>query len=516
LKALEKDVSRRYATVDAFAADLNAWLESRPVNAQKTSTWYVARKFAVRHRFGVIAGAIAAIGLMAALAFGGWQARQTQLEAAKTKRVLAFLQTLIAEASPNKTGVQTITVLDLLQRAPEVAKAQFPKDANLQFEVLRPVEKILRDLEAANALESVEAAMVRLLPSVSNVPISEDAELRTEYALTLAYLGKLDAADAVLNETLQQLKAAGQENSVASARVLMRQATVLWYRKKIANAANVATQAHTMLIANTGANDPLRTKYTYSLLEYLLNADRIAEAKIAEEAFFTDFAIKTFPTKKERLQFQVMKASLRWYLGDPHAGMLQYQGLLSEFKMFSGGQDVMYPQLLVLTARAALDAGLNTEATRALEEAITIEQGSSTPRIRSRIAHAVYMSIAQHRAGDHNAARKTLAIATQLIANAEAPTAYWQAVFQDTINGGDWARAEDALNKQAVRLNESEQVFEYAELQMDRAELLYRLGKTTEATKLARKAASSIQALAPVGHFRRVRAERTLSRIESR
>jgi hypothetical protein len=53
-------------------------------------------------------------------------------------------------------------------------------------------------------------------------------------------------------------------------------------------------------------------------------------------------------------------------------------------------------------------------------------------------------------------------------------------------------------------------------MQMDRAELLYRQAKTADATVLGRTAVTTIQALAPVNHFRRVRAERTLSRIQSR
>lgn len=515
LKTLEKDVTRRYATVEALRADLEAYLDSRPIQAMPPSALYALRKFANRHRGGVVASSLALLGFIVALAFGAWQARQTQLEVVKTKRVLTFLQTLIAEANPNKTGVQTITVLDLLSRAPGVAKQQFPNEPALQYEMLKPVERILRDLEAANALAPVEAAMVALLPSVPNVPITEDAELRTEYALTLAYLGKLDAADAMLNETLQRLKAAGQENSVASARVLMRQASVLAHRGKTADAANLATQAHTMLIANTGANDPLRTKYTFSLLDPLLKANRLADAKAIEEKYFTDAQIAALPDKKERLQYKAMKASLRWYLGNPRLGMQQYQALQPEFKAFFGERDLHYPQLLLLTARAAIDGEQHNAAISVLEQAMAIERTSPTPNVRTQIQHAAYLAIARQQSGDFGEAQMALATATRLIANAQPPIIYWQAAFLHSMKQRDWARAEKSLNERAMQLNESKQAFEYAELQMDRAELLFAQGKAAEATMLARTAATTIQSLVPADHFRRVRAERVLSRVRS-
>jgi eukaryotic-like serine/threonine-protein kinase len=515
LKALEKDVARRYATVEALRGDLNAYLESRPIQAMPPSAIYTMRKFANRHRGGVITSVLTLFALMVAIGFGAWQARQTQLEAIKTKRVLTFLQTLIAEANPNKTGVQTITVLDLLSRAPEVAKRQFPNDATLQFEVLRPVEKILRDLEAANALEPVEGAMVALLPSVSGLPLADDTELRTEYALTLTYLGKYDEADKILSETMQRLKAAGQENSVAYARAMMRQSTVLWYRKRIVEAANVASQAHAILIASTSANDPLRTKYTHNLLDALLNADRFDDAKTIEAQFFTDTQIAALPDQKERLQFQVMKASLRWYLGDPSAGMRAYQALLKESKSFFGGNDLVYPQLLVLTARAAIDAERFAEAVPLLEQALALESAAPTPRIRAQVERASYLAIAQVGAGQRDAARSTLATATSLLANRDAPVQYLRAIFHASLAHGEWARAEDALTKLSTQVNADENALEHAELKIDRARLLYASGRLAEATPLAKSAIATIHQLTPTGHFRRVRAERTMATIQS-
>jgi serine/threonine protein kinase len=49
MKALRKDPHERYTTVEQFAEDLEAYLESRPVRARKGDLAYRARKLARRY-----------------------------------------------------------------------------------------------------------------------------------------------------------------------------------------------------------------------------------------------------------------------------------------------------------------------------------------------------------------------------------------------------------------------------------------------------------------------------------
>jgi len=44
-KALRVEPDERYATVDAFAEDVRAFLENRPVRARAGNAWYRGRKF---------------------------------------------------------------------------------------------------------------------------------------------------------------------------------------------------------------------------------------------------------------------------------------------------------------------------------------------------------------------------------------------------------------------------------------------------------------------------------------
>ena len=67
LKALRKDPQERYETVEQFADDLLAFLESRPVRARSDSAWYRTRKFLRRHWLPVAAGAVVVASLAAGL-----------------------------------------------------------------------------------------------------------------------------------------------------------------------------------------------------------------------------------------------------------------------------------------------------------------------------------------------------------------------------------------------------------------------------------------------------------------
>ncbi len=68
LKALQKGVEQRYASVDALAADVLAYIDNRPVTARAQSPFYVLRKFALRNRWAVLAGLLGAVGLVFGLA----------------------------------------------------------------------------------------------------------------------------------------------------------------------------------------------------------------------------------------------------------------------------------------------------------------------------------------------------------------------------------------------------------------------------------------------------------------
>ena len=125
LKALRKEESERYLTVDYFSADIQTYLEGLPVAARKGSLRYSAGKFAKRNRLA-IAGALALLmTLLAGVAGVLWQSRVANAERrraeARSQQLRQLSNSLLSEIDeavkqlPGSTPVQQL----LVQRALE-------------------------------------------------------------------------------------------------------------------------------------------------------------------------------------------------------------------------------------------------------------------------------------------------------------------------------------------------------------------------------------------------------------
>ncbi len=79
LRCLRKSPPERYPSADALAADLEAWLEGRPVSAAPPSRVYQIRKWIRRHRGETAAMAALVLSILAGVAATAWQAREARL-----------------------------------------------------------------------------------------------------------------------------------------------------------------------------------------------------------------------------------------------------------------------------------------------------------------------------------------------------------------------------------------------------------------------------------------------------
>ena len=142
-KATADDPSRRYATVDAFAADLEASLQHRPVAARKRTPVYVTARFVRRHPFGVAATTLAlfaAIALTTAFTLRLAKERDiAQDERARSDAINRFLnEDVLDAANPLKRapGAPEVTVREALDQAEARVDARFGSDPGVAMNVL--------------------------------------------------------------------------------------------------------------------------------------------------------------------------------------------------------------------------------------------------------------------------------------------------------------------------------------------------------------------------------------------
>ena len=81
-KAIKKNPAERYASVDAFAEDLQRYLTDQPVQARPDTAAYRLSKFVKRHRVGTALGSLALLALTASVVIATIQAARAERAAA--------------------------------------------------------------------------------------------------------------------------------------------------------------------------------------------------------------------------------------------------------------------------------------------------------------------------------------------------------------------------------------------------------------------------------------------------
>ncbi|MGQ0720949.1 MAG: protein kinase domain-containing protein [Candidatus Eiseniibacteriota bacterium] len=174
LRATEKDPNRRYASAAELAADVRRHLDNEPVLAGAPSTMYRLRKYARRHRAGVIAAVVVLASIVAGGVAAGIGFRRAVLaeqdarrEAESSKRVSDFLVELFRASSPDVSQGEVLTARMLLDEGTRRIESALEEDPLVRARVLDAMgasyvnlghfeEGIRVRREAVTAAESVE------------------------------------------------------------------------------------------------------------------------------------------------------------------------------------------------------------------------------------------------------------------------------------------------------------------------------------------------------------------------
>ncbi|MGJ4730044.1 protein kinase domain-containing protein [Luteimonas sp. SDU101] len=129
-RAMQHDRNRRYPSAAALAEDLRRFLDGLPLLAVPPGRGYVWRKFALRHRAGIAAAAVALCALLGGLALslhGMMEARAqralAEQRSGQLERVAAFQQSMLEEIDVEGMGLRLGQGLrqQVVRRAPQMA-----------------------------------------------------------------------------------------------------------------------------------------------------------------------------------------------------------------------------------------------------------------------------------------------------------------------------------------------------------------------------------------------------------
>lgn len=211
-RALKKKSAERYASVPAFADDVQRYLDHRPILARPDTFAYRTRKFVQRHRAGVAVSTLAVCAIVAGTAAIAWQAHIARYEAMRSGRSRDFLVNLIRDANPFSAsrGSQGQTG-DLLQAALDRVDRDFSDAPDIQADLRNVIAHALRQVGENAKSESILKNNVDALRHLYGDASPKVGSALVELGYVRRETGDIDGARKAFVEADSLLRNAGPE-----------------------------------------------------------------------------------------------------------------------------------------------------------------------------------------------------------------------------------------------------------------------------------------------------------------
>lgn len=291
LKALQKDRGRRYESASEFAADIDRYLEHKPVNAARPNALYLFRKFIRRNSIAVVGAALLSSLLVCATAFAAFQAGQlrierdrARLEAAKAEQVREFLVGLFASDAPDVNRRPDVTVREVLDYGAERAHSGLEQQGETRAALLHAIGRVYIAL-GLNA-EAERTFATALADEAADRNPLLDRSLRVELARVVLEQDRLKDAENILDSLLAENAGNSNLDDTAALRSQL-------YLGELYLRTNRVKQAETLfrnIIRESNIHDTEQLK-TNALAQLLLGRFLFESSRLDEAQQLLDRAI---------------------------------------------------------------------------------------------------------------------------------------------------------------------------------------------------------------------------------
>lgn len=188
LKALRAQADDRYASVDAFGADIDAYLNQQAVSARRGSRRYRLGRFVARNRLAVGLTALLLLSLVGGVAATSWKAIEAQherdraqLQAQQATAMRDFVIDIFRRANPTQASGEQMSARDLL----DDGLARIDRGALVDAASKAQVRSIMGDAYLALGATNIgHELLTKALAEAQSADV--DSELETRIVLLLA------------------------------------------------------------------------------------------------------------------------------------------------------------------------------------------------------------------------------------------------------------------------------------------------------------------------------------------
>ncbi len=225
LKALRKDRTRRYGSVEALIGDVDNYLAGQPLQAGPESRLYVLRKFATRNRLPLATAAGVALLTAAGVATYTIQLRlerdRTQAALETASGLVDFSLKVFDEANPY-SGRADATLLDGVRAAVRDLEQRDPyrNHPTVRGDLELRIGEILRNVGQFKLAEQRVRKAIEVYGSAAEPPAERVATAYAALGAVLLRDRREAEAIPVLNEALSRQRALSPEGSPGVAEVL--------------------------------------------------------------------------------------------------------------------------------------------------------------------------------------------------------------------------------------------------------------------------------------------------------
>lgn len=192
LKALAKEPGRRYATMDALAADLQRYLAGEAVQARPPSWRYRVSRFTARHRWAVGMSTLAVVALLGTTGWALQAAREARQEARRSGAMYDFVKGLFNPSLDKFANVTKpdMTLREVVELGARRILTELKGEPDVRFGLLQDLTPLTEQLGLIDLSTTLDQARV-------------DDALRTGGEHSLVYADALRAQLGPLESTGQ-------------------------------------------------------------------------------------------------------------------------------------------------------------------------------------------------------------------------------------------------------------------------------------------------------------------------
>ena len=210
-KCLRPRPKDRYSSIDSLAADIQRYLNGRPVQARPQTTLYWLGKFIRRNRGALAATALVVLLLIGSVAYAGWRQEQAVREGQRALRMQTFMYRLFKLANSSYTGKQEFTVPEFLELGVKLLPDYIKNPADLREAQMSLAESMYENGD----LDSAQKAFEQIIASAKSAgDIGAEAEA-TAFDGDIAFQkGRMDEGKAQTAHALELSRKPGVTPSV--------------------------------------------------------------------------------------------------------------------------------------------------------------------------------------------------------------------------------------------------------------------------------------------------------------